>query len=139
MRYRSGLPEIWKATPNDELTGTLAGPPRTIRGIVVIDIVDSKGKKWTSPTVSKMADLIVAAMNVRPLKAGYTVWWICEGTLQSRKGKPHHEFSIQFKDEQGQVTFEQIVIRSSTLRKLVAAGKMPLADAIAAEKEVRPQ
>lgn len=129
---------MWKPLPNQELSGTLVGPPRTNRGIVVIDVVDGDGKKWTSPTASKMADLIVVAMNKQPLKEGFTVWWMCEGTLRSRKGKPHHEFSIRFKDEKGRVIFEQIVLRNPVHRKMVATGKITLAEAIEAEKAERP-
>lgn len=130
MVYQSNLPPIWKPIVGKGLTGTLVEEPRTIRGVVVIDVVDYSGKRWTSPTVSKMSEHIVKAMNRTPLREGDTVKWICEGLLKSRKGNPHHEFSVCFKDKTGQVIYEHQVLSKQTVRKKVVDGTWTLQEAL---------
>ena len=128
---------MWKATHGQEFEGVLADKPRTIGGIVVIDVDDTAGRHWTSPTASRMSDLIVRAMNqigiVRPC---CRIWWRCEGDTKSSRGKPHDEFSIEFRDETGKtVLFEHRVLRTSAFRNLVTSGRMQLAEAMVEERK----
>ena len=113
----------------EEFSGTLVDTPRTIRGIVVIDVVDSKGKKWTSPTTSKLSELIVkATYESGLLRPGYKVWWVCEGTIPSRKGKPTYEFSVRFMDGD-KIVYERVLITNPVLRRKVSEG-MSLEEAL---------
>ena len=95
----------------------------------VIDVTDSKGKHWTSPTSSKISELIMkATYESGLLQPGYKVWWACEGTKQSKRGKPYYEFSIRFMDG-NRLIYENVVLTNSVLRRKVAEG-MSLEDAL---------
>ena len=129
------FPEMWKPIDGEEFAGILKGIPRTIRGVVVIDLTDDDGKEWTSPTASKLSALIVrATYETGLLKPGYRIWWACEGELPSRRGKPYKEFSIRITDDKTTV-FEHLVIHNQAYRKMVRAGKIGLVDALKYEEE----
>src|SRR2546428_3554670 len=116
------LPDMRKPRIGEEFSGVLTGTPRTIRGIVVIDVEDDNGKQWTSPTASKLSELIVkATYQTGLLQPGYRVWWACEGELPSRRGKPYKEFSIRITSGK-ETVFEHLVIHNQAYRKMVRAG-----------------